>query len=200
MTHQSSSDGSRRQSAPTNGRLLVGLALVAAGVSLFVAPAVGLRVDGDVFAVGWPFLVVGFGLALLVGSPSFGRRAERAAVVGGVVFGAGVVLTLQNASGDWDVWYVWPLAAFGGAGLGRVAHGLFAGDANSLRGGGTLAAAGLGLAVLGAAIEGDLTTTVVAAALVVAGLAVVIFGGRRRPAPATGATVGGRLDEAVEHV
>lgn len=169
-------------------------------MTLFVAPAFGLRVDGDVFAVGWPFLVVGVGLALLVGSPSFGRRAESAAVAGGVVFGAGVVLALQNASGNWDVWYVWPLAAFGGAGLGRVVHGLLAGDANSLRGGGTLAGAGLGLAGLGAAAEGDLTTTVVAAALVVAGLAVVLFGGRRRPAQATVATDGGRPDEAVERL
>jgi hypothetical protein len=169
-------------------------------VTLFVAPAFGLRVDGDAFAVGWPFLVVGVGLALLVGSPSFGRRAESAAVAGGVVFGAGVVLALQNASGNWDVWYVWPLATFGGAGLGRVVHGLLAGDANSLRGGGTLAGAGLGLAGLGAAAEGDLTTTVVAAALVVAGLAVVLFGGRRRPAQATVATDGGRPDEAVERL
>jgi hypothetical protein len=148
-------------------------------VALLVAPSLGLRVDGDAFAVGWPVLVVGLGLALLAASRTAGPRAEAVAVAGGVVLGAGLVLGLQHATGGWDVWYVWPLAAFGGAGLGRVVHGLFARRPASVRGGATLLGVGVALSVLGTVIEGDATTTVLAAALVLLGVGVLLF--RARP-------------------
>jgi uncharacterized membrane protein len=157
-------------------RVIVGLALVAAGVALLFTPTIRLNIETNVFEVGWPFLVIGLGLALMLWSRTASHRAETVAVAGGVVFGAGIVLALQHFTGDWEAWYFWPLAAFGGAGLGRLVHGTFTGRVASLRSGAMLAGAGVGLAVLGAAIEGDITTTVLAVALVVIGLVVLVAG------------------------
>jgi uncharacterized membrane protein len=86
-------------------RVIVGLALVAAGVALLFTPMSRLNVETNVFEVGWPFLVIGLGLALVLWSRTVSHRAEPVAVAGGVVFGAGFVLALQHFTGDWEAWY-----------------------------------------------------------------------------------------------
>jgi hypothetical protein len=96
------------------------------------------------------------------------------------VFGAGLALAIQNATSNWETWYIWPLAPFGGAGLGRVAHGLFGGQSASPRSGALLVSIGIVLAVLGATIEGDVTTTILVAVLVLSGIGTLLTGRRPR--------------------
>jgi hypothetical protein len=107
-------------------------AIAAAGVLLIVAGAAALAIQfvpgwGAWFRaeLGWPLVVMGVGLSLLVIGLLAGvvAMAVPAAIVGGI----GAILYWQNVTGDWQSWsYVWALIP-GFAGVGVILAGLLQG-------------------------------------------------------------------------
>ena len=109
------------------------LALILLGVVLLVVqlvPGLSVWVSGE---RGWPLIVVGVGLFLLLIGLAAGEpgMAVPACIVGGV----GALLYWQNATGNWASWaYAWALIpAFVGVGL--VVAGLLGGNWREVRAG-----------------------------------------------------------------
>jgi hypothetical protein len=149
----------------------------------------------DVFALGWPVLVIGPGLALFVAAVAVGGPAGVAfAIPAGIVTMVGVVLAFQNATGLWATWaYAWALVAPGGVGLGMLLYGLVAGQPDVARTGLPILLTGLGLFLgFGLFFEGILGLSgtalplgepALAIGLVVLGVVILLsglLGGRRR--------------------
>ena len=133
---------------------------VIAGVLLILAGVVALAVQfvpgweaWALGALGWPLIVVGVGVALLVigllsGVPGM---AVPAVIVGGI----GGLLYWQNATGNWESWsYAWALIP-GFAGVGVVLAGLLQGHLKEVGAGARLIFISLGLfAVFGSWLGG----------------------------------------------
>jgi len=119
----------RRRRANLVGGLM--LILVGAGIlAVQLLPGVQLWLS-------WPWLLIGFGLLLLVIGLATGvpALAVPACIVGGI----GGILYYQATTGDWDSWaYVWALIP-GFVGVGVLLSGLLGEeDSGAVRGGGTL--------------------------------------------------------------
>jgi hypothetical protein len=114
-------------------------------VLLGIVVVVGQALDLDLGRVGWPFLVITPGLALLgIGLATPGRPGEVLAMIGGLVTVNGLVLLVQNATDRFDTWaYAWTLVFLAGPGVGRWLVGVVRGRRDLAAGGGRLVAAGL---------------------------------------------------------
>jgi hypothetical protein len=124
-----------------NGEVALGGLLVLLGIVIVL----GQALDLDLGRVGWPFLVITPGLALLgLGLATPGRLGEVLATVGGVVTMAGLVLLVQNATDRFDTWaYAWTLVVLVGPGIGRWLVGVVRGRSDLAASGGWLIGAGL---------------------------------------------------------
>jgi hypothetical protein len=111
--------------------LALGAALVVAGAILLVAQLADL----DFAALGWPFIIVGIGVVLLVVGLVGGR--DSGLVIGGTVATTvGLVLAFQDATGLWATWaYAWALVGPAASGLGLLLYGLRSGDRGDIRNG-----------------------------------------------------------------
>lgn len=101
-------------------------ASIAAGIVLVVVGIFFLTIrllSIDLSTSGWPLYVIIPGLTLLV--VGFASLRTGAAIPGGIVTMAGLVLAYQSATGDWASWaFAWALVAPGGVGLGMFLQGL----------------------------------------------------------------------------
>lgn len=124
---------SRTRSSAAWGVLLILLGLAFLSYQLMPNLWSWLNVE-----VGWPLIVIGVGVFLLVfgllaGAPGM---AIPACIVGGI----GALLYWQNATGNWESWaYAWTLIP-GFVGIGVILNGLLGGDKmrDALEGGGWL--------------------------------------------------------------
>lgn len=104
----------------------VGVLLVLAGIFMFAIRLVPGAQEWAASIYGWPLILVGLGLVMLVlgavgGAPGL---AVPAAILGGL----GGLFYWQQATGDWASWaYAWTLIP-GFVGVGIILLGLFEGD------------------------------------------------------------------------
>lgn len=115
--------------------------LLLAGILVLLGQALEL----DLGRVGWPFLVILPGVAVLgLGLAAGGRPGELLAMAGGVVTVAGLVLLFQNATDRFDTWaYAWTLVVLVGGGGGRWLFGVVRDRGDLAASGGRLVLAGL---------------------------------------------------------
>jgi hypothetical protein len=115
----------------TSPGLALGAILVVAGLLLFAGQLTGIGIDD----VGWPAIVIGIGVVLLVLGLFLNR--EQGMVIGGtVVTTVGLVLFYQDQTGHWESWaYAWALVGPAASGLGLALWGLRSGDASAVRNG-----------------------------------------------------------------
>jgi hypothetical protein len=109
----------------------VGLVLVVIGAGLLAGQLVGIGIED----LGWPFLVIAAGLAiLLIGLVVAG---EQGMVIGGTIATiVGGVLLFQDRTGRWETWaYAWALVGPAASGLGLALWGARTGNASDLRNG-----------------------------------------------------------------
>ena len=90
------------------------MALLLIGIVLFVGQLFDIGIDD----VGWPAIVIGVGVVILVLGLFVNR--EQGMVIGGtVVTTVGLVLLYQNSTGHWESWaYAWALVGPRPAGSG----------------------------------------------------------------------------------
>jgi hypothetical protein len=132
-------------SRPDRSALTLGAILILGGLLLFAAQAL----DFDLGSLGWPFIVVGVGVVLLLLGLLVNN--EQGMVVGGtVVTTVGLVLFYQDQTGHWESWaYAWALVGPGASGLGMLIWGLRSGNATEIRNGTWALLGGLGLFAVG---------------------------------------------------
>jgi hypothetical protein len=123
----------------------LGVALLIIGGLLFAGQLLGIGVDD----VGWPAIVIGIGVVILVLGLSVNR--EEGMVIGGtVVTTVGLVLLFQDQTGRWETWaYAWALVGPAASGLGMLLWGIRTADAGEIRNGTWTLLTGLGLFVVG---------------------------------------------------
>ena len=111
--------------------LVLGVILVIAGALLFVGQLLDIGIDD----VGWPFIIVGIGVVILILGLFVNR--EQGMVIGGTITTTvGLVLLYQNNSGRWESWaYVWALVGPAASGLGLGLWGATTRNAADLRNG-----------------------------------------------------------------
>lgn len=99
-----------------------GVFLVLAGLALLGAQYLG----ADVIEIGWPLFVIVPGVLFLVSAftAEAGRGAGYLAIPGCIVLTTGLVLGVQNLTGDWESWaYAWALIAPTSVGIGLLIAG-----------------------------------------------------------------------------
>jgi hypothetical protein len=125
------------------GFIALGALLVVAGIGAFAARQAGIDPIGAVADAGWPFFVIGPGVALLIAALL--QRPPKGlgfAIAGGIVTTVGLVLFYQQETGHWESWaYAWALVGPGAAGVSMLLYGLLFGEQK-------LVVAGLRLALL----------------------------------------------------
>ena len=123
----------------------LGVALLLIGVLLFV----GQIFDIGINDVGWPAIVIGIGVVILVLGLFVNR--EQGMVIGGtVVTTVGLVLLYQNTTGRWESWaYAWALVGPAASGLGMVLWGIRSADPAEIRNGTWALLGGLGIFLVG---------------------------------------------------
>jgi hypothetical protein len=123
----------------------LGVALLLIGVLLFVGQLFDIGID----EVGWPAIVIGIGVVILVLGLFVNR--EQGMVVGGtVVTTVGLVLLYQNTTGRWETWaYAWALVGPAASGLGMVLWGIRTADPAEIRNGTWALLGGLGIFLVG---------------------------------------------------
>jgi len=143
MQDTSPPEATRSPSGPPG--LAVGAILVLVGIILLA----GQLLDISIADVGWPFIVVAIGLAILL----FGLliAGESGVVVGGtVVTTVGLALLYQNATDHWESWaYAWALVGPAASGLGLALWGIRSRNARDVRNGTWGLLGGLALFVVG---------------------------------------------------
>ena len=99
--------------------LVLGVILVIAGALLFVGQLLDIGIDD----VGWPFIIVGIGVVILILGLFVNR--EQGMVIGGTITTTvGLVLLYQNSTGRWESWaYAWALVGPAASGLGLALWG-----------------------------------------------------------------------------
>lgn len=103
--------------------LLLGVALVAVGLTLTVA----MFVDLGFLVDAWPMLVVAPALVVLAAALAVpaGRKLSFLAVPGAVTLSVGLLLQVQAITGDWASWtYAWALVMPAAAGAGILIAGV----------------------------------------------------------------------------
>jgi len=135
-----STDGS--SATPAIG---LGVALLLIGGLLFV----GQLLDIGIGDVGWPAIVIGIGVVILVLGLFVNR--EQGMVIGGtVVTTVGLVLLYQDQTGRWETWaYAWALVGPAASGLGMVLWGIRNADPAEIRNGTWTLLGGLAIFVVG---------------------------------------------------
>ena len=135
-----STDGS--SATPAIG---LGVALLLIGGLLFV----GQLLDIGIGDVGWPAIVIGIGVVILVLGLFVNR--EQVMVIGGtVVTTVGLVLLYQDQTGRWETWaYAWALVGPAASGLGMVLWGIRNADPAEIRNGAWTLLGGLAIFVVG---------------------------------------------------
>jgi len=135
-----STDGS--STTPAIG---LGVALLLIGGLLFV----GQLLDIGLEDIGWPAIVIGIGVIILVLGLFVNR--EQGMVIGGtVVTTVGLVLLYQNATGRWETWaYAWALVGPAASGLGMVLWGIRTANPAEIRNGTWALLTGLAIFVVG---------------------------------------------------
>jgi len=143
MTDSSPSPTTDRR--PDRSALVLGALLIGAGILLFA----GQLLDFDIMALGWPLIIVGIGVALLLLGLTV--SAEQGMVVGGtVVTTVGLVLLFQDQTGRWESWaYAWALVGPAASGLGMLMWGLRSANATDIRNGTWGLLGGLALFAIG---------------------------------------------------
>jgi hypothetical protein len=123
----------------------LGVALLLIGVLLFVGQLLDVGIDD----VGWPAIVIGIGVVILVLGLFVNR--EQGMVIGGtVVTTVGLVLLYQNTTGRWETWaYAWALVGPAASGLGMVLWGIRTADRAEIRNGTWALLGGLAIFVIG---------------------------------------------------
>lgn len=135
-----STDGS--SATPAIG---LGVALLLIGGLLFVGQLLDIGIDD----VGWPAIVIGIGVVILVLGLFVNR--EQGMVIGGtVVTTVGLVLLYQNTTGRWETWaYAWALVGPAASGLGMVLWGIRTANPVEIRNGTWTLLGGLAIFVVG---------------------------------------------------
>lgn len=124
------------------GALVIGVSLLGLGV-LFL---LGQIFRFNVWAVLWPFFIIGPGLLFFLGMVALGKTGAPLAVPGSVVTMLGLLLLYQAVTGHWSSWaYAWALIAPTAVGVGIAIMGLWIEDARVMRVGGVVAAVGLAI-------------------------------------------------------
>ena len=120
-----------REGSGQSTPIALGAVLVIIGILLFAAQLL----DFNVGRLGWPLIVVGVGVVLLV--IGLFVNLEEGLVIGGtVVTTVGLVLLYQNSTGLWATWaYAWALVGPAASGLGLALWGLRTGSSRDLRNG-----------------------------------------------------------------
>jgi hypothetical protein len=123
----------------------LGIALLLLGGVLFLGQLFDIGIDD----VGWPAIVIGIGVVILVLGLVVNR--EQGMVIGGtVVTTVGLVLLYQNNTGNWATWaYAWALVGPAASGLGMTLWGIRTGDATEIRNGTWALLGGLAIFVVG---------------------------------------------------
>jgi hypothetical protein len=135
-----STDGS--STTPAIG---LGVALLLIGGLLFV----GQLLDIGLEDIGWPAIVIGIGVIILVLGLFVNR--EQGMVIGGtVVTTVGLVLLYQDQTGRWETWaYAWALVGPAASGLGMVLWGIRTANPVEIRNGTWALLTGLAIFVVG---------------------------------------------------
>ncbi len=104
----------------------LGLLLLAVGAWILVARFIHI----DVEAWLWPFwIIVPGGLIMALGFRDTHRSNEGLVTFGSIVAVTGIILFIQNITGQWQSWaYAWALLFPGSIGLGQYLWGKRAGD------------------------------------------------------------------------
>lgn len=123
----------------------IGLILVLVGAVLFAGQLLGIGIED----IGWPFIVIGAGLAILV--VGLVVVDDQGVVIGGtIVTSVGLVLLYQDRTGRWETWaYAWALVGPAASGLGLALWGARTGDRRDLRTGIWGLLGGLAIFVIG---------------------------------------------------
>ena len=131
--------------SPATPAIGLGVALLLIGVLLFVGQLFDIGIDD----VGWPAIVIGVGVVILVLGLFVNR--EQGMVIGGtVVTTVGLVLLYQNTTGRWESWaYAWALVGPAASGLGMVLWGIRSADPDEIRNGTWALLGGLGIFLVG---------------------------------------------------
>jgi hypothetical protein len=123
----------------------LGVALLLIGVLLFIGQLLDIGIDD----VGWPAIVIGIGVVILVLGLFVNR--EQGMVIGGtVVTTVGLVLLYQDQTGRWETWaYAWALVGPAASGLGMVLWGIRTADTTEIRNGTWALLGGLAIFAIG---------------------------------------------------
>ena len=123
----------------------LGVALLLIGVALFAGQLLDIGIDD----IGWPAIVIGIGVVILV-LGLFVTREQGMVIGGTVVTTVGLVLLYQNSTGHWASWaYAWALVGPAASGLGMLLWGVRSGDTTEMRNGTWALLGGLGFFVVG---------------------------------------------------
>ena len=114
--------------APT---VAIGLVLVVVGAILFAGQVAGIGIED----IGWPFFVIGAGIAiLLIGLVVANSRTRHRRL--SFTTQIRLVLFYQDQTGRWESWaYAWALVGPAASGLGLVLWGLRSGNGSDVRNG-----------------------------------------------------------------
>ncbi len=124
------------------GALLIGVSLIGVG-ALFL---LGQIFRFNVWAVLWPFFIIGPGLLFFLGMVALGKTGAPLAIPGSIVTMVGLILLYSAITGHWSSWaYAWALIAPTAVGVGIAIMGLWADDPRTARAGGVVAAIGLAI-------------------------------------------------------
>jgi hypothetical protein len=131
MTTPSPSPLAPEEHRGSGGAAVLGALLIVLGL-VFLA---GQYLNLDIGQYGWPFYVIGPGLALVfLGLTQ--RNGRGLSISGSVITMVGLLLFYQNVTDHWESWaYAWPLVAPGGSGLGMVLYGTRVQNAGMVRAG-----------------------------------------------------------------
>jgi hypothetical protein len=119
----------RNESGSRDGRLVFGLVLVLVGAAVLGARALGGDLVESIAEAGWPFFVIVPGLVMLTASVFPERpHGQGLAIAGAIVTTIGTMLLVMDQTAHYEAWaYAWALIP-GGAGVGSLLYGLFAGE------------------------------------------------------------------------
>jgi len=109
----------------------LGLLLLAVGTWILVARFIHI----DLGFWLWPFwVIVPGGLIMALGFRDTHRSNEGLVIFGSIVAVTGIILFVQNITGQWQSWsYAWALLFPGSIGLGQYLWGKRAGDATKVQ-------------------------------------------------------------------
>ena len=114
------------------GTLIVGAVLICMGIlALFERLFEGTRFWGTI----WPLIIIGFGAMFFLAMFLAGKNFAWLAIPGSIILANGVMLFLQNLTGNWETWsYSWTVILMS-VGVGIFIMGAWQGDVSRRRAG-----------------------------------------------------------------